>query len=260
MAWKLLGESVGGTSHQRDSSPCQDAHRCDELHLERETVLIAICADGAGSAELSQLGAALACDRFFAIAREALQGWGAMDPLDGETLLAWYETVREALGEAAAAREVPARQLACTLLTAIVGERRALFAQVGDGSIVFHGEEEYESVFWPQIGEYANTTNFVTQSELAEVFECCEAEQRVDELALFTDGLQRLALDFSARRAHQQFFLPMFASLRAAERAEELVAPLRGFLDSPMVNERTDDDKTLILATRRAQHARALAG
>jgi hypothetical protein len=45
----------------------------------------------------------------------------------------------------------------------------------------------------------------------------------------------------------------MFAVLRkqSPELCNVLDEQLRQFLDSPAVNERTDDDKTLVLATRR---------
>jgi hypothetical protein len=44
----------------------------------------------------------------------------------------------------------------------------------------------------------------------------------------------------------------MFARLRRepAARPRRLAGELRTFLDSPAVNRRTDDDKTLVLATR----------
>ena len=49
------------------------------------------------------------------------------------------------------------------------------------------------------------------------------------------------------------FFRPMFAAVRAAagEAAGVALRRLAAYLSSPPVNERTDDDKTLILATRR---------
>ena len=75
----------------------------------------------------------------------------------------------------------------------------------------------------------------------------------MDELALLTDGLQMLALRFADKSVHGPFFLPMFQALRAAESASALQTPLRDFLNSPAVNRRTDDDKTLILATRHSQ-------
>ncbi len=77
-------------------------------------------------------------------------------------------------------------------------------------------------------------------------------EGRVEELALFTDGLERLALDFATNTAFPGFFEPMFKPLKItnAGRQRELSRELRTFLDSPRVIERTDDDKTLILARR----------
>ena len=72
----------------------------------------------------------------------------------------------------------------------------------------------------------------------------CESNPRV------TDGLQMLALNFAGRTAHRPFFEPMFRRLRSAAPGEGLPLALRRFLNSPAVNGRSDDDKTLILATR----------
>jgi hypothetical protein len=67
---------------------------------------------------------------------------------------------------------------------------------------------------------------------------------------MMTDGLQRLALDFRTQAPHEPFFSPLFKALRSAPVAEDLAVPLRQLLSSSSVNERTDDDKTLLLATR----------
>jgi hypothetical protein len=62
-----------------------------------------------------------------------------------------------------------------------------------------------------------------------------------------------LALDFRAQTAYEPFFSPMFNWLRASAdgRSVELSNSLTVYLASEKVNSRTDDDKTLILATRR---------
>ena len=73
---------------------------------------------------------------------------------------------------------------------------------------------------------------------------------------MLTDGLQPLALNYAAKAAHAPFFVPMFRPLRVAPSGATVLAALRNFLDSPRVNERTDDDKTLILATRVPSRAR----
>lgn len=248
--WKVIAESVEGTSHRRTSKPCQDHCRAQPVRLAAETVLIVVCADGAGSAELSEIGSRLACDRFFDVAYGAMSGGTSLTSVDRSMLLEWYRATRQALKDEAAHRGVAARELACTLLTALIGHDHSTFAQVGDGSIVFWDGNRYESAFWPQTGEYANVTNFITQDSIDEVFEFVQRPGHLEEIAVFTDGLQRLALSFATRTVHQQFFKPMFDSLRTCEHADELIVPVRSFLDSERVNERTDDDKTLVLAAR----------
>jgi hypothetical protein len=144
------------------------------------------------------------------------------------------------------------RELACTLLLAVVGERAAAFSQIGDGAIVISVNQEYETVFWPQSGEYINTTNFVTDDRWEDHLEFSVRHEAIDEVALFTDGLQALVLSYAEKRAHCPFFAPLFRTLRDAPSPDELAAPLRRFLDSPRVNDRTDDDKSLIVAARPA--------
>lgn len=68
----------------------------------------------------------------------------------------------------------------------------------------------------------------------------------------FSDGLQSLCLDYAKRVPHEGFFLPMIQTLRGIKNASDLNDPLKAFLDSDAVNERTDDDKTLIIAVRAA--------
>jgi hypothetical protein len=75
----------------------------------------------------------------------------------------------------------------------------------------------------------------------------------VDEVAIFTDGLQMLALNMESRTVHQPFFSDLFRYLRMANDADKvsiLNGKLATYLDSPGINGRTDDDKTLFLATR----------
>jgi hypothetical protein len=46
--------------------------------------------------------------------------------------------------------------------------------------------------------------------------------------------------------------MPMMAPLRSGNPLNGLNEKLEKFLSSPKINEKTDDDKTLILASRRA--------
>jgi hypothetical protein len=213
---------------------------------------VAACADGAGSASHASLGAKLACLGFIRLASEALRDGLAVLDIDARRVLGWHESVRRMMSLHACVCNLELGDLACTLLTSIVGEDGAVFSQIGDGAIVCREGEGFQTVFWPQAGEYASTTFFLSGRDFEERLAFRSVKQRVDELALLTDGLQPLALHYASRSVHGPFFEPMFKAIRRASAVEDLEGPLRQFLTSKPVNDRTDDDKTLVLATRRS--------
>jgi hypothetical protein len=213
-------------------------------------LLVAVCADGAGSARQSQVGARLACTAFLGLATTALEDGLGIGDVSEPLVLRWHELVRQRLSLEACLANLDLREYACTLLAAVVGEDRAVVSQVGDGVVVIGTEGGYEPVFWPRSGEYVNTTYFLTGGDFAAQLVCRVINARIDEIALLTDGLQPLALHYATRTAHRPFFEPMFMALREAPSPEHLQLPLMDFLASKAVNDRTDDDKTLVLATR----------
>ncbi len=237
--WKLVFGSVQGTSHIQSGLPCQD-YCAGSI---AGTTLVAACADGAGSAELSQLGSKAAVDRFMEVAS------GDTAPTK-EQVESWVDAARVRLLEEAVANGSTSRQLACTFLAALVGDGWAAFAQVGDGVIVFDGPDGYDFAFWPDNGEYANTTHFLSEDDYQQHLRVEIVERHVSELALLTDGLQMLALDIAGAKVHDRFFAPLFKTVRNGPDEAALQTALLDFMGSKRVNDRTDDDKTLLLATR----------
>jgi hypothetical protein len=59
-----------------------------------------------------------------------------------------------------------------------------------------------------------------------------------------------LVLNYAERSAHPGFFRPLLQKLQAAQPGDNLPQAFRRYLDSPAINQRTDDDKTLMLALR----------
>jgi hypothetical protein len=237
--WKLVFGSVQGTSHVQSGLPCQDY--CAGSIVG--TTLVAACADGAGSAELSQLGSKATVDRFMEVV--------SCDAIPTkEQVEEWIDAARERLLEEAAANGSTPRQLACTFLAALVGNGWAAFAQIGDGLIVFDGPDGYELAFWPDNGEYANTTRFLSENDYQQHLRVEIVERHISELAVLTDGLQMLALDIAGTKVHDRFFAPLFKTIRNGPDEATLHNSLLEFMGSKRVNERTDDDKTLLLATR----------
>lgn len=251
-SWRILSGSVVGTSHERFGESCQDYSHSIVLDVGRGSALVTACADGAGSASHASIGAKIACLGFIRFVSEGIRAGLLLHEIDDRQMLNWYARVRGQLSLEASLRGLDIRDLACTLLTAIVGDDAAVFSQIGDGAIVYREGNEFTTAFWPQNGEYANTTFFLTNPGFEERLAFRSLGKQVDELAVFTDGLQSLALHYASRTVHAPFFEPMFDSLRRSTDIGSLEGSLKEFLKSKAVIDRTDDDKTLILATRQS--------
>jgi hypothetical protein len=263
--WRYALASAIGSSHKRSGTPCQDASACEAISPAGASTFIGIVSDGAGSAPLSQVGARYACQIWRDEACAALERGGGVAALERDFALATLARFQHALARLARRLERPVRDFACTLLFAAADEHAAAFAQIGDGAIVVspaakgaEGAREYGWVFWPQQGEYVNQTHFATEAGAAEQLQFELRREPVDELALFSDGLQGLVLDSRRRVAHARFFEPMFVAVRwaAPGRSQGLSRSLERFLASRAIETRTDDDKSLILASRRAPEPR----
>jgi hypothetical protein len=252
--WRTAFASVAGTSHAKTGAPCQDASGCLVVTAGKGLeVLIAAVSDGAGTASRSEAGASLVVDRFLRDFAEAVQAGLDVASCRRDFAEKWLESIREAIARLAEAEDGQMRDYACTLLGAVVGPSSSIYLQIGDGAIIVAGEErgEYNWIFWPQHGEYANVTNFITQENAVEAL-FFENGASVEEIALFSDGIERLVLDMSARTVHSPAFVPIFKWLATTQPVQDTKpsGPLQAYLSSDHVNKRTDDDKTLVMATR----------
>ena len=253
MSWRFVNAASRGTSHDATGTPCQDDCYVDVVASHcGEEILIATVADGAGSASRSEVGSGIACAALITSMTETLRDRGVAD-VDRSVVASWLRDAVAEIGARAAHDALVPRDFACTILGCAIGSAAAVFFQIGDGAIVIDDGGGLRPVFWPDSGEYANMTRFLTDGDFDDHLMFRAVEGGIDEVALFSDGLQRLALVFAERAAHAPFFEPMLQRLRAepAGAAEPLLFPLLRFLASDAVNARTDDDKSLVLATRR---------
>jgi hypothetical protein len=178
-----------------------------------------------------------------------------MSFLTGDYFKEWIAAFQKEIKVIAEQNETSSREYACTFVAAIIDMEQSVFAQIGDGGIVILDseiEDSYKTVFWPQQGEFANQTNFLTDAKAEANLMFKTIGRTVKEIAVFTDGMQSLVLNEEIKNAHGLFFKPIFAALRKAEAgcAEALQNGMVDYLMSSRVTERTDDDKTLIFATR----------
>ncbi len=257
--WRLLAESVPGTSHARTNTPCQDSHKVTNYPICGSHYLVLACSDGAGSASHSDVGSRIACEAAVDEACRFLNTGASLAAVDRPTAISWLQAIRIRLAAEAEKKGVELRQLAATLLLAVEGPNTSVFLQIGDGAIVTFEPTPLgagiRTVFWPQNGEYANTTSFLTDDKFGDLAMFERRDKCHTGIAAFTDGVQLLALDFCLKAAHRPFFEPFFKQLLDASEPDNLHIPFRHFLNSKQVNDRTDDDKTLVIAVRESDCA-----
>jgi hypothetical protein len=206
-----------------------------------------VVADGAGSASHSEVGATFVCDALV----DAIAKCDSLE-VGLETVRTLVEGVRQSLVKYAAHLDVELRQLASTLLLAVIYPDCCIFGQIGDGGIVVRSDQSsvYEVIFWPEPQEYVNCTNFITDETFGQHLVLERRESTILEVAVFTDGLQGLVLENSTRSAHNGFFSPLFSALSREDDMSTLGLHFKALLDSERINSRTDDDKTMVLALK----------
>jgi hypothetical protein len=249
VSWRVVSAAQIGTSHIESGKNCEDSCWAQvEAAPDGSPLLTIFVADGAGSAAQGGEGAELAIQTAAAfMAQKAAQGTLT---LTSELATECVNEVRQRIQVAADAVALTPRDFACTFLGVLASPSETLVLQVGDGGIVVNVGNGLELPVIPMAGEYANMTHFVTDESALDVLATRVYSAAASQVAVFSDGLQRLALNMATNTPHEPFFARFFQVLAAATDAqeEEVHAALLRFLESSAVNERTDDDKTLALA------------
>src|SRR6266545_464476 len=246
--WRVVAACEAGTSHLRTGTPCQDAFAVARAGRS----LLLFVADGAGSAARAEEGSRLAVDAALEAARSELASGEPPDAGGWRPIL--ERIVRAARERLEAEAPEGLRELSTTLLGVLWSPGHLAALQVGDGWIVTESMGStagaLRALIPPAKGEYFNETVFLTSSGFAE--RACYAVmpgEEVSGIALLTDGLEMVSMDLAEGAPHEPFFQRLFELARdTGEALEEQERELSDFLCSDRVSERTDDDKTLILA------------
>jgi len=252
-SWKWAAAKATGTSHIRAGKGCDDSGACLIVNCaDAETLIIAV-SDGAGSAAHSAIGSRLATMRFVRCASKFLRSGGNVASLTQQTALDWLDDIRDRISGAAERLGSNPRDFAATLVACLVTSSHTVFIHIGDGAAVYRlaNTSDWQIGSWPSHGEYASTTYFITDDPEPRVV-ISHVEGIVEEVSVFTDGLERLVLEFSNQTAFSPFFNKVFSALNGSRlrRDRRVSNQLRVLLESPSVCEKTDDDKTLFLARR----------
>lgn len=250
--WTWAAACCRGVSHERAGLRVQDAIRCFSICTKTD-VFVAIVSDGAGTAEYGGQGASLTCRTF---ERSIRNHFHERDELPTESEFGiWLDDARDLIGAVASRRVLAPREFAATLICLITNGAEAVIAHIGDGCAVVRDVQSgaWVAPIWPDHGEYASTTFFVTDEPepRLRVARYCAP---INAAAVFSDGLERLALQFTEQRPFEPFFnriVSPVASCSTAGKSRALSEQLRAYLSSSAINSRTDDDKSLILAARK---------
>ena len=250
--WRIAQATVTGQSHLNQNTECQDRALCRTVKAGQEEVLIAVVADGAGSTTDGQRGAEIACEFFAAQIAEFLK-IAALGSLNEEFGRRWIDFFQAQIREIAGREEKEIREFSSTLIGAAIGEKTAVFYQVGDGGAVFSVSGQtgsYQFSLPPAEAEYVNMTDFLTDETAAEKIRFACFEAAIEDVILFSDGISAVAVDFQSNQPHEPFLMPMITPVRGGQAGSGLNEKLKNFLASPKINEKSDDDKTIILASR----------
>ena len=248
-AWHVLGASVQGTSHLEKNIPCQDSHA---YQLTAGGALLLAIADGAGSAERSHEGAQVVVEQVVSSLEAALQTGMPNTESDWQALIAQaFNNAHQSVVQLANNDDAPLSSFATTLSCAVVSDDWLAVGQIGDVAIVVADRDGGLSLTVPpQRGEYANESYFLTMPDGLNYLAIHAAQRFVRSVVLTTDGLLRLAFKLPEYEPSTQFFQPLLTFAASIDSPEKAQIELAAFLNSERVNARTDDDKTLVLATR----------
>ena len=203
---------------------------------------------------MAAVGASIVCMDFHRAIAAHLCGGGELHSIDGECVAEWIDAIRDRIGISARSAGLGLRDYAATVVALVAGSAHSVVVHVGDGAVVVrdHVTKEWSVPSWPFHGQYANVTRFVTDDPKAR-FELVHIDAPVDRFAMFSDGIENLVLDHRKKCASATLLerlLQPVASMDGPGRSRTLSTHLRNFLDSDVVCDETDDDKSLILGAR----------
>ena len=256
MGWKTITRYATGTSHQEQEIPCQD---CGNSHIFNDVIVGAV-ADGAGSAKYADIGSKLAVETVLKCFSDINQypekpeklEQGFSQPLsEPEAKKLFAKILKQVITELrnqADKENYSINDLACTLLVFVATSHWLTAMQIGDGFIVVRPQNsEYQMLFHPDKGEFANETTFITSVNAVNEMQVKVLSGEQEFICASTDGLEKVAIRLHDWKPFPPFFKPLEEYLQETANPGEEDKYVEDFLNSERLNSRTDDDKTLLL-------------
>ncbi|BAY25031.1 hypothetical protein NIES2100_48310 [Calothrix sp. NIES-2100] len=256
MVWKAIARYATGTSHQEQKIPCQDCGNYDIFN----DVIVGVVADGAGSAKYAHIGSELAVKKVLECFSEINEYPEKQEKLEQsffqplskpEAKNLFAKILNQVITELrnhAEKENYSINDLACTLLVFVSTPHRLAAMQIGDGFIVVRPQDsEYQLLFQPDKGEFANETTFVTSANAVNEMQVDVLSGEQEFICASTDGLEKVAIHLNDWKPFPPFFKALKEYLQETTNPKEDYQYVDDFLNSERLNSRTDDDKTLLL-------------
>jgi hypothetical protein len=228
--------------------PCQDAYAWKVI----DDYLMITVADGLGSALRAEQASNAIVEEVLHlfVEKQATFAPDISEDDQKDILRHIFSEARALLEQIAAIEEAPLKDYASTLLVAILHPNGFIAGQIGDGAMVAKLEDDSLLLAnTPQQGEYVNETIPITADNALDALSITVYQGKVQAFSAFSDGLQNLALDMSNETPYVPFFRPLFDIVSDVTLDTDYTSEqLAGFLRSERICQRTDDDKTLVLA------------
>ncbi len=243
----ITGVSITGLSHEKIKLPCQDANKF--VILESGISIVAI-ADGLGSAEHSEIGAATAVESVIHFITKYLEE-NTFSLVESPALFKKsIEFARNKLGKKADAEHHAVQSYACTLILILFFNKTAIVAHIGDGAVIAKIQQRYQLISPPEEQEYINEVTPITSSLWEKSLRISSFFSDIDNITAFTDGCQRSILTKSngVLEANGPFLEAFYRYLKNFPTRTEKEGILKELVGSKKFSEISDDDKTLVIA------------
>lgn len=193
--FNLKAGSVPGKDHLFRQANCQDKYRWASFEFEGKLYQAGIVCDGCGSAEQSEVGAALLAEFGVAELERLIEQGFSLEELPEELYRSCLKFLKElsclVVGEKASpgrATEFIGRYLLATVLGFVMSEEQTLIFAAGDGLIIVNDQLENR--------DEANRPNYLAYGllEPAQLASPTPLRQRFDSRLLPTATVERLAV------------------------------------------------------------------
>ncbi len=254
--WALIGASAKG-AHKIS---CQDSHYIKQI----DGWSIMVVADGAGSCPKSRLGAKYAAQRIGTLLESLAKSYHVDLPdeklFEAQIVLRFLKVRSELEFFATKRANASLNDYSTTVIALLVSnEGHILCANIGDGRAGFRTKEgQWQALFAPLKGEYANETHFLTSRNLCRLVQTSIVKaSNVDAVVALTDGLENYAWSISyfderSNRVNQKnepfpdFFNPLIESLFYG--STDPSNKLSDFLNDNPIIKQEFDDRSLVVA------------